>query len=482
MKLLLAVLLLVCIENSFSQIKVSHSVPQEFKLIDKKTENATYTTENADYFILKNMNMSVNFGQRIVVADKSGKITAAKELKFNPGTFNNSLEIISMGVVKNTLAAFVTNHNKGEGKNTLSIRTIDEKGDFSSTDISVGQIPFLKLTNPGDWYINVTPDKKHVAVVGQLPHEKNKADQFVYYFLDENFKQISTGQFSFPSVLQNIGITELLASDKGDFHLLSQEYDKSYLYPVIYQAKINSTETNIVPVKIEDPGLKNIGYKSVMNTKGEVVLAGYTQAKKTLSSGNSISGTWNFNSSKPAEVKTEPFEKPIENLVPSSLLLNGNTYYLIGEQYTKSRETPTSQQVLAREENFNFTYGDIVVIAFDEGGLKKFQIPLSRNLSARNVYQDLAIATGILNNKLTLIYNDQYNKYVNSGNEYKYVKLPVATSITNDGLMEQPSAYSKEFDVLNTSYKLYPLFNSTSNNRMVLLSADDSNIKAAVFK
>lgn len=481
MKIFFTTLLLLAASASFSQVTVSHGSNQEFKLIHKNPDYSSYATSKSTYFIFRKTENGIVFGSNITVADQTGQLSPVRELAFNNGVINNSYEINAMDVVNDQLLVFVENRNKSEGKNSLSVRVLDEKGDFTGAETPIASLPFVKMTNPGSWFVSVSPDKKHIAVIGKLPHEKDKSDQFQYYFLDNTLKQLNKGIFSYPSVTKNIDIEKLFASDKGEFYLIGSEYDKTYQYPVLYKASISSPEATIQALKIEDPSLKNIGYKAMMTTNNELILAGYTQVKKTFSAGNPAAGTWTFVSSKP-EVFTANFEKPQEDMVPVNILSNGNTFYLVGEQYKKEKETPTSQQLLAREENFNYSYGDILVSGFSQDGQKKFNIPVSRKWAARNTFQDIPFASGIINNKLSIIFNDQFIKYGEGGDSYKHYKLPVAVSVTNDGLMEQPQALIKEFNILSNPFKLYSFFFHAGNDRMVILSADYSSVKPVIFK
>ena len=467
--------------SSFSQVTVSHGTSQEFMLNNKNTNYLSYATSNSTYFIFRKTKFNVVFESYIALANQAGQLSPIRELAFNNGVINNSFEINAMDVINNELVVFVENRNKAEGKNFLSTRILDEKGYFTGAENPIASIPFLKMINPGKWFISVTPDKKHIAVVGKLPYEKGKPVQFQYYFLDNSFKQLSNGTFSDPSIVKDIYIEKFYASDKGEFYLIGNEYDKTYQYPVLYKASINSPKVTIKSLKIEDPSLKNIGYKSTMNANNDLILAGYTQIKKTLTIGNPVAGTWTYISSKP-EVTIANFEKPVEDLVAVNILSNGSTFYVIGEQYKKERETPTSEQILAHEENFNYFYGNILVSGFSEDGQKKFDIPVSRKWSSRNTFEDISFASSIMNNKLSLVFNDQYIKYGETYDSYKQYKLPVAISITNDGLMEQPQALIKEFDILNNSFKLYPFFFNADNDRMVILSADYRSIKPVIFK
>jgi len=90
------------------------------------------------------------------------------------------------------------------------------------------------------------------------------------------------------------------------------------------------------------------------------------------------------------------------------------------------------------------------------------------------------VASGIINNKLALVFNDQYGKYFDD-KYHKNYKLPVEVSITNDGLMESPVLFAKELDVIVSSYTLYPQFFNDDSGQLMLLSGNNQSIKTVTF-
>ncbi len=172
----------------------------------------------------------------------------------------------------------------------------------------------------------------------------------------------------------------------------------------------------------------------------------------------------------------------MSNATAEGIIFNGATTYLIGEQVKADRETPTQQQGLAFEENYNYKHNDIIVTAFDNESVKKFELVLSKKFTARNFDQDLYPAYGIINNKLAVVYNDVYGKYI-PNTSYENYKVPVLVYITNDGLMEAPIHFEKEFQTTRTSYTLYPAFSATNTTSgMILLAGNGSSIKGVVIK
>jgi hypothetical protein len=484
MKNFITALCLLLFTAANAQVKLMEGTNSEpFSLVKSQPTFASYATDNTDYLIVKRVANFENINT-LIIADKAGTIKLLKEVKINRGTFTENAEVHKIMVVGNTPVAFVERHSKGQSKNTLTVQTIDAGGDLSIKSITVGEFSFTKMGNPGDWYTTLTPDKKHIAVIGQLPHEKDTPDQFLYFLLDENLKETGKGQVSFAGNTKKIPVFNFLASDKGDLYIITEEFDKSYKYPVVYQVPAGSNATTITPVMPPDPTLRNLNYTASVNAAGQLILAGYTQQKKTFSMNDvDAKGTWLFNSAKPLEVKLFPFEKSITNLTARNIIYNGDTFFLVGEQYKEEKEA-SSATGLARlnmEDNFKYTHENIQVTAFNNDGVKKFDLPMSRKWSARNFDEHLMVASGIINNKLALVYNDQYGKYF-EGDYSKNYKLPVAVLVNNDGLMDAPVNFAAQLHSLDSPYSMYAQFFSSSNNRVIVLFGNGTDVKTETFK
>lgn len=190
-----------------------------------------------------------------------------------------------------------------------------------------------------------------------------------------------------------------------------------------------------------------------------------------------------FNSAKPNEVKIFPFDKPVTNLTARNIVYNGDTFYLIGEQYKADKQKFTGSPLSpgALVDVFDYTHQNIMVTAYTNDLVKKFEMPLSRKFTGNEYDQDLMVASGIIRNKLALIYNDEYGKYFDD-KYHRYIKTPVAVLITNDGLMESPVNFANELDVKESTYKLYPQFFSNSKGRMVVLSGNDQSVTTNTFQ
>lgn len=483
MKYLLLIPALFAGLGALAQVQVVQGNNSPQFSLSKQPEFTSFNTPTANYFVLKRTEHFEKINT-LIVADKNGSIITDKEIRVNMGTFNNQSGVKNLLVVNSTPVVFVENHDKNAGKNTLTASTIDANGNISATAITIGSMDFVKMSNAGDWYAALTPDQKHVAVIGKAPYNKGAAVQFSYFMLDDKLQVTSKGNFTFAGNDKNIYVTNFLASDKGDLYLIADDFDKSYKYPMLYKYTIGGTGSSI-PVMIADQGQKNLNYIARLSPQGDLILAGYMQKKRTFSAGDPAAiGTWMFNSSRPAEVKTFNFDKPITNATAHNLVYNGDTWFLVGEQYKAEKVSTTASGPASMnfEETYNYTHGDIIVTGFTaDGSSKKFDLSIAREWTAKDFDQDLTVASGTINNKLAVVFNDQYGKYIDD-RYHKFKKLPVAVLISNAGVMDPPVIFAKELDVLVSSYTLYPQFYNNDPGHLMLLSGNAQSIKTVTFQ
>ena len=479
MKILLASILLLATFSTIGQPKAHIGDAEDFKLV-KDPKSISFSGPTEDYIILTRIEHMMQY-HTLVTANKNGSIKSVNDIVLNGGSYTNMFEIISIQLAGDKLVAFIDNLNKTDGKHKLSYKYLSPGGVLGAEETTIGVFNYEKRGNAGNWYISSTPGGKHFAVIAQQPHEKDMADKFNYYFLDETLKPGKTGQFSFAENTKELPVSKFLASDNGDFYLLS--YKNSYTAEniILNQASVNNAKGVITQVNIGE-GLINTSYATTFSPEGNLLMAGYYKKKVKFGfDSESALGTWLFNAAKPTEIKTIAYDKPIEYLTTKAIVANGNTLYVVGEILKKVEEKNYATGMAALDVNYIYNHGNILVNAFDNDGNKKFEIPLNRKWTTRNLEGPYQIAIGVMNNKLTLVYNDQYGKYIDD-RTYSNLLLPVLVSITNDGLMEAPVQYAKEMETTKTDFMLYPMYNVGDNNHMVVLAASTEKIKGVAFK
>jgi hypothetical protein len=467
-----------CCANAIAQVKVNMGTSHTFNF-EKQPWFTSSPTPAGGAFLFKSKNVT-NLYPTLITVDENGNIRSAREVKINAGTFNNMFEVHSVHSLNNGLVALIENRDKSAGLNKLSIRRIDETGSIDNKETAVGSFEYKKMMQPGHWFAAVTPDRKHLAIVGQLPHDKDAANQYKFFFLDANLTVVNSGTLSFTDDTRKTHFSEFFASDKGDLYLVSPASEKGYTYPLLYKASVSATKGTIVPVQFEDGSDKVMSYTTFVNDAGDLILSGYFKKKAVVTIDEAAKGTWWYSAAE-GKMKKYEFEKNIINTAARGMVQNGNTIFLVGEQYKPESEPRTQQQGLNFEENFRYKHSDVLVTAFNTDGTKKFEVSIPRTLTDRNFDQSLYPAFGVLNGKLAVVFNDLYEKHFpNSG--YTGYKTALLTYVTNDGLMEQPITLEKEVQTTKTYYQLYPQFFTNTKGNLVMLAGNGTEIKGAVFR
>ena len=449
-------------------------------LINKTTKCSSFGLNGNSYFVLKNTE-EFNEKYSLLSVSADGNNINNIPLVIDGGTLYNMNSVTGIDRVGKTAFVAIENRNKNEGKNTFIIRTLSDKGALGAEKKEIGFIPYTKMIDPGTWLYYVTNDKQHVAVVAIYPAVKGEPQLGKFYFLDNAFDVITTADLNIPATEKKKNyFFNLLASDKGDVYLVNNEYEKStYKIPVVYSKLANQNTFTENTVLLKEP-YRVFDYTASITETGSLLLGGYTQEKRgSISFGStSIKGVWFYNSDKPTETNIMDFDKSISNVKILALLNNGNTAFLVGEQVIEKKE-PRPAGYMGFDENYFYEYNDIVVTGYNVPNNTKFDIQLPRKMAGRNFLADLAPSVGIVNEKLCILYNDDLKKFVESSYSYK---VPVTVLINNDGLMEQPIHYAKQFNTGNTGYNVLCNFAFFKSNQFTTLSLSGKYVKGAIFK
>ena len=463
-----------------SQTNVSQGPLVDYQL-KKQTEITSFTKDNDYYFVLKYPERAQTKFD-LIVSDPKGNILQAGEIKIDLGVFNNMNEINSVVALENKLIVLIENRNKEAGKSYLMARTMDHNGNLDKQKTDIGVFEFKKMMNSGTWMSYVTPDKNHLVIVGQLPFEKEEPHRkFKFYFLDSDLKKLNEGAFELPGEAKRFTYVSLFASDKGDIYLIKNDNEKGAIIPIVYKASVLSPTVSEFTVSLNSPQ-RILNYSASLNAMGVLELAGYYNDKSISFGEIESKGTWIYDS-KENNVKSFPFDKPISNTMARGIVNNGNTLFLIGEQYKEDKKMVDKPGGLGLDDDYTFTHKNLLVTGFDNTNWsKKYDMVMNRNWTGYNFNQDIMPAYGVLNGKLILIYNDQYNKYFPKVPAYSNYKLPVLVSITNDGLMEQPISFEKQFYITENSFTLYPkFFNNGNQTEMAILGGNYKGVKGVIF-
>lgn len=410
-----------------------------------------------------------------------GQVAYHRKLEFNPGVFNNTYEIRQIVPFANTMYAMVEHLDKAAGKNTFSARAIDALGIVSDKETVLNSVSYEKTINSGINFVSTSPSNQIIAVACELPYEKEISAKIKYATYDASLKKLKDGEITIPGENTKNKRLSFVVSDNGTLYLIRQTTSKNgEMILDVYQWTSGSNVVKEYNIDIAAPAYPT-NYVYTTNASNELLLSGTWYERKTVSAGDQqASGIFFFSNKGLSEknLKVITLDKPISNLTPQHLMLNGNTVFLIGEQFKSERETPAATAALG-DFNYNITHGNNLVIALDAEGNKKFQLEMVKNFTARNFDQLYQTSWTICNGKLTAIYNDERKKYI-PGVEYGII--PLLVQITNDGLMQAPVIFKDEL-AIPSGYTLFPQYSvQDAKDQVSLLMSNGTDLKLVTVK
>lgn len=420
--------------------------------------------------------------------DKNGTSLVNNALSVDVGVFNNSYSIDEIAGFSNKVYALVEHLDKPAGKNSLLAREVDSQGNVAKSETELMSFPFEKTMNSGFNYSSVSPDGNTLAVVGELPYNKEMPAQFKIALYNKDLKKIKEGDIKFPGEnTKNKSITVKVANDGTVYLIRKGMTKKGEITLAAYQWQ-SETPSEVKEYIIElTPPNQIFNYSYAISKNDELIISGLSYERKTLTVGETkaIGGFYFINKGKKETVfKTFNLDAPVDNLTARKIMTNGSTVFLIAEQYKEQRITPPASAAGSMSNfdfNYDYTHKSEFVIALDNEGTKKFQLEVAKDFMARDYDKQYYAAYYICNDKLTIIYNDQTRKHVKGYESYYSGEIPVLVQITNDGLMQSPVVFKDDLKI-EQYCTLYPsMSNQVASNKIALLMKNGTNTKLITF-
>ncbi|WP_285057883.1 hypothetical protein [Pedobacter ginsengisoli] len=425
----------------------------------------SYSNPQNDFMLIGRMENTEKI-YSLIMTDDADEIVTASNIRVATEVGDNHFKLAGLALAGSNLTAFVESHNRQTGRNVMAMQAVDKNGGLTSEGMLVGYFDFVKADHPGLWHIASSPDQKKIALVAQLPYEPNKPERFKYFFMDENLTMTHTGEFSVDNEhakvagYQGLPVTGFLVSDKGELYLIAAGSAENHHFPYVYKGTVGSDQCVTVPVGAMGGDDECGSYRATVKPSGDLIIAGYFQKKGGTDGMAALtSGSWNFSSSEQG-IKSNAFGAPVPALTADQLLTAKDTYYLVG-----------------------CSRAGIHVSGFNAAGGKKFEVPVARDLMAGMAMHDHSggkakpeegIASGVLDGRLCLIYNDLSAKYKAGGTGLAVVGL----SVNHDGLVSAPAVYDR---LTTENTMLLPRFFSASADHIRVLASAENRIKVITF-
>lgn len=377
MKKILFILWLSVAFNAGAQIKTYLSDERPFRP-DPEKGFVSYFNEWNDFLLFRRMENTEQIFGLILTAEE--EIVLTSDLRVATQVGDNHFTLAGLALAGRNLTAFVQSHNTLTGRNVMAMQAVDNKGGLTSEGMLVGYFDFKSPDDPGIWHIASSPDRKHIALIAQLPYEEGKARMFRYFFMNENLTITHKGEFSAGKGQGPLQLSQFLPSDSGELYLIARGREDRHNYPVVLKASVQSGSCSEVPLTPLVKAGYCQSYQAKINASGHLIIAGYITEERQPAPDGLRSGSWYYDASVSPDVTVNTFARPVAGLNAHQLLFNGNTYFLTG-----------------------MSASGIAVTGFSYTGSAKFDRFIARAAPEDKLLA--GVAAGILQQQLCLVYN-----------------------------------------------------------------------------
>lgn len=446
----------------------------------KRAKPLTFNIGGQRYFFTRTYR-SASMEYKLLSYNEQGNVVKNADVEIQRGIMNNSYSIDDIVQLDQKLFVLVEHLDKASGKNTLSARPLDNALN-TDAETELVTIPFEKMMNSGDNYPVVSPDKNMLAVVADLPFVKEQPGSMKIALFDKNLKKLGENQVTLPGENTKNKSISVQVNNNGMVYIIRKTTGSKrstlltiYQYDGVKGGEVK--EYNIAPAL----PTQIYSYTTAINPAGELVVAGTSTQLQTLSGGDTkASGLFYFftDGSKEGQFKLSPLDNPIENLQARQVIFNKETGFLITEQLKEESEPPPPGNLNA-DYRYIYKHKSDFVFGLTADGTKNFQIEIAKEFTSVDYDAHLFSGYFICNGLLTVVYNDNYNKY---NTNKRYTILPVLAQITNDGLLKAPVAFDKSLNFDNSFNPAIGTQDSDNQVSILMLTNDRESAQLVTVK
>jgi hypothetical protein len=456
-----------------TEAKITFGDEMEYKPVADNGQY-TYKAYNKIYYVFSEFkNFQDNFS--IVECDENNNVLSNYELVYGVGTRGNETEIEQIIGINNKAYVLVKNTNKSTGKNRLIAQELSEKCEIGEGEIELASFDYKKLMNAGNWIISISPDQKHLLIVGETPfEEKEIPSKLVYNYLDASMKAEKEGEITLPGENKKNNFYSAHVGNNANMFIVRNGRTRSLnQQPTIFSSNaLSKTEPSTYILELPE-GKKLFSFSMTVLQNGSFTLAGYyDESKKIMVGDNVIKGCFYYNSEACKDLKITTLNIPTNNLTALNMVENGNTIYLIGESYKYRSESSSNPSSLTY--NYFYTHKDINATGFETDGTKKIDVIIGRNYTDASSEIDLKPVAAVVKDKLAIFFIDNLGKYDSNYNNYK---VPTLVFINNTGLMESTLHFEKQFSSTKERGTLFSHIPYISGNKFQMLMVEREDAK-----
>lgn len=345
---------------------------------------STYRVEDHCYILQKRYRMMapVMYDLQLDAYDANRKPVGSNmpDKTLEPGDAN-----IFRGVyaLKDRLVMFKSEYSKASGSKMsyLWCYAFDRSGKRQKKE-AVASISAESASNSGNFALQVSPDGSRLAVISELPREKEGMEKIVVTVFDEKLKQIWKKDYTFPYESSKVPDNEVLVNNEGVVFILKKiPIKKAFDQYSVFTFSDNGK--SVAEKKIElDNGFAISSWKHAFTAGGNLQVAGfYYMDKKVGINVETPDGTFflgvnaatgELTAAKSARIRSAGI-KAIQLLA-----MPDNGWVLTGESITE-RSTPKPGAPF--EYNYEYKSGNTHVIKLGADGTFQWDYSITKDIS-----------------------------------------------------------------------------------------------------
>ncbi|MFT3793845.1 hypothetical protein [Flavobacterium sp.] len=394
----------------------------------KITEDSEYQTQSV---LLgdKLYNVKTRYNEKVYNTDVYVDRYDLKD-NFDKSERNLSVEQPAMGLNLSTFnsifpysekefVAFYSLYNKTSRENELYVEKDDIDSGSKTKVEMVAKVPGKSGTNPGNFYVAQSANRKFYAIVAQPLYDKKINEKITLVLLDANFKEVKKLEYEFPFSSKQSGDQTIFVSDNGQVFLIKNidlPKMKPYLSAYFWNTSANTVSEE--SLKLENDLQINAIKGQFLNN--ELYLNGTTDAAEryAVTWGQASPAVGIFAAKFTADgklvyAKNNPVEK-YKNLVTSEAIIDADKIWVIYDQKYKAKRRQPADKNDPLNYKYDYVYDSAgtVVLMIDNATGKMDWISNIKNNERTTENDNGAFNAAMVflkNGKLSVIYNDTRN-------------------------------------------------------------------------
>lgn len=349
--------------------------------------------------------------------------------------------------LKDKLVMFKSEYSKASGtKMSLLYYYLFDRSGKRQQKMLLTSFGVESASNSGNFATNASPDGTKVAVISELPYEKEGMEKCIVTVYDNDFKQLWKKEYSFPYESSKAPKNTVFINNEGVVFILKQINLKK-AFDQFSMFTFTGNGASVTEKKIElGNGFTIASCKNLFKPNGDLLLAGYSYMNKKVGVNvetpdgvfyldvNAATGELNT-------AKLDPI-RPATIVAVQLLFLPDNTVCLTGEQrFIGSTSIPGKPF----EYTYSYSYGNIHLTKFASDGSTAWTYTVNKELkSVSDGGRFLSSYSWVSGNAIRLLFADNYSNHDDKKQfiEFGSRRINLIQTIGTDGKLQTESLIS----------------------------------------